>query len=115
MSDAYYRRARRLADAGADQAASDALYASVRLDRKNALAYDELGLLAARNGQQGTSLDYFDRALKLAPDLAPAYAHRAAALPQALQGRPAHATRRMRPIQAERRTRGAGEMLKLSR
>jgi tetratricopeptide (TPR) repeat protein len=80
MSDAYYRRARRLAAAGSDEAAADALYASVRLDRKNALAYNELGLLAARNRQNETSLGYFDRALKLAPDLAPAYANRAAAL-----------------------------------
>jgi len=80
MSDAYYRRGRRLADAGSDADASEALYASVRLDRKNALAYNELGFLAARNQDAKTSLDYFDRALKLNPDLAPAYANRAAAL-----------------------------------
>ncbi len=80
MSDAYYRRARRLADAAADTAATDALYTSVRLDRKNSLAYNELGLLAARNRQDETALGYFDRALKLSPDLASAYANRAAAL-----------------------------------
>ncbi|MCX5794710.1 MAG: tetratricopeptide repeat protein [Elusimicrobia bacterium] len=80
MSDAYYRRALRLADAGADDAAADALYASVRLDRKNALPYNELGFLAVRNRQSETALDYLGRALKLAPDLAPAYANRAAAL-----------------------------------
>jgi tetratricopeptide (TPR) repeat protein len=80
MSDAYYRRARRLVAAGSDKAAADALYSSVRLDRKNAPAYTELGFLAVRNGQGETSLGYFDRALKLAPDFAPAYANRAAAL-----------------------------------
>jgi tetratricopeptide (TPR) repeat protein len=39
----------------------------------------ELGFLALRNRQSETSLDYFDRALKLNPGLAPAYANRAMA------------------------------------
>jgi tetratricopeptide (TPR) repeat protein len=80
MSDAYYRRACRLIETGSDKGAADALYAAVRLDRKNARAYDKLGLLAERNQQSVTALDYFDRALKLDPDLAPAFADRAAAL-----------------------------------
>jgi tetratricopeptide (TPR) repeat protein len=89
MSDAYYRRARRLADQGLDDQAADALYASVRLDRKNALAYNELGYLAVRNRQNETALGYCDRALKLDPDLSPAYANRAAA--QLALRRPAEA------------------------
>ena len=80
MSDAYYRRGLRLVEGGADDKASEALYAAVRLDRKNALAYNELGYLALRNKQPQTSMDYFDRAIKIDPDLAPAYANRAAAL-----------------------------------
>jgi tetratricopeptide (TPR) repeat protein len=80
MSDAYYRRARGRVEKGADTAATADLYQSVRLDRKNAAAYCELGFLAIRGGQYDIALPYLNRAILLAPNLAAAYANRASAL-----------------------------------
>lgn len=79
MSDAHYRRALSRADDGKDDLAVEDLYAAVRLDRKNALAYAELGYHAVRKGQHETALPYFDRAVELDSRLAPAFASRATA------------------------------------
>jgi tetratricopeptide (TPR) repeat protein len=80
MSDAYYRRAKFWVAKDSDSTAAEFLYTSVRLNRRNASAYCELGFLAVRNRQYDIAVPYFDRALKINPNLAPAYASRAAAL-----------------------------------
>ncbi|MEK7859050.1 MAG: tetratricopeptide repeat protein [Elusimicrobiota bacterium] len=79
ISDAHYRRALFLIDKGSAAAAAQDLYAAVKLDRKNALAYCELGTLAVNQGQADTAIGYLDRALSLDKDRPEAYASRAAA------------------------------------
>lgn len=80
VSDAYYRRALRKVDQGLSSTAAEDLYAAVKLDRKNALAYVELGYLSLQAKQYETAVPYFDRAIRISPKLAEAYANRAAAL-----------------------------------
>jgi tetratricopeptide (TPR) repeat protein len=79
MSDAHYRRALLLAEQGRGEEAASDLYAAVRLDRRNAAAYAELGYHAVRKKQYETALSYLDRAISLNGRLAPAYASRAVA------------------------------------
>ncbi|MBI5210886.1 MAG: tetratricopeptide repeat protein [Elusimicrobia bacterium] len=106
-SVAYYRRAcARAAQGRSDDAAQD-LYASVRLDRKNAPAYAKLGDLAVLGGQHETAIEYFDRALSLDKESDLARAGRARAL--LALGKPAKALAdadaaiMIRPSEAEHR------------
>ncbi|MBI4678266.1 MAG: tetratricopeptide repeat protein [Elusimicrobia bacterium] len=88
-SDAYYRRASRLAGLGDRAKATEDLYDSVRLNRKNAPAYAMIGESAVLNAEYRTALDYFDRAISLDRDLDAAYAGRARALLELGKARPA--------------------------